>query len=61
MQERGKEQQEVDGLRRLAELLRQAHSAVNGDPNKKKPAAVKLRRREKTDAPESGATVHAKS
>ena len=62
MQERGKEQQEVDGLRRLAELLRQAHSAVNGDPNKKKPAAVKkLRRREKTDAPESGPTLHAKS
>jgi hypothetical protein len=58
MHERGKEQ-EVDGLRRLAELLRQAHSAASG-ANDKKPADVKkLRRRPaKTDgaSPDSAPT-----
>jgi hypothetical protein len=61
MRERGKEQ-EVDGLRRLAELLRQAHSAASSSPDDKKPAeAKKLRRRGKTDAPESGPAVRSKS
>ena len=62
MHERGKEQ-EVDGLRRLAELLRQAHSAVSGE-NGKKPADVKkLRRRPaKTDADApGGAPMRSKS
>lgn len=50
MHERGKEnEKEVDGLRRLAELLRQAHSAAHrGEPGDEKPqpAGKKLRRRE---------------
>lgn len=63
MHERGKEQQEVDGLRKLAELLRQAHSAAaNGDPNEAKPAdAKKLRRRGKSEGPYSRPIVRAKS
>jgi hypothetical protein len=61
MRERGKEQ-DVDGLRRLAELLRQAHSAANGAANDKKPAEVKkLRRRGKTDAPATGPGARSKS
>jgi hypothetical protein len=60
MRERGKEQ-DVDGLRRLAELLRQAHSAANGGPSEKKPTEVKkLRRRGKTDAPETGSAARSK-
>ena len=50
MHERGKEtEKDVDGLRRLAELLRQAHSAAHrGEPGDEKPqpAGKKLRRRE---------------
>jgi hypothetical protein len=54
MHERGNEQEkEVDGLRRLAELLRQAHSAAHrGEPGDEKspPAGKKLRRRETKSA-----------
>ena len=44
MHERGK-QQEVEVLRRLADLLRQAHSAASGENDKKSADMKKLRRR----------------